>query len=187
MSTGTIDVMPESINVGGETNVMFGINNTGKVQLYNVTAKFEADSIQTEETYVGNIKPGETGNVDTMLTGVAATMDDGKIPITISYEDENGNVRTVSKELSLYVSEPLQEDFDWGMEAGNMENVDMEGGNSLKDRFLALSMPLRIVCVVVAVAAVAVMSAVVVKIVKKRKSKKQQRAEEEGIDDDEIL
>ncbi len=187
LSTGTIDVMPESINVGGETNVMFGINNTGKVQLYNVTAKFEADSIQTEETYVGNIKPGETGNVDTMLTGVAATMDDGKIPITISYEDENGNVSTVSKELSLYVSEPLPEDFDWGMEAGNMENVDMEGGNSLKDRFLALSMPLRIVCVVVAVAAVAVMSAVVVKIVKKRKSKKQQRAEEEGIDDDEIL
>ena len=55
---------------------MFGINNTGKVQLYNVTARFEADSIKTEETYVGNIKPGETGNVDTMLTGVAATMDE---------------------------------------------------------------------------------------------------------------
>ncbi len=50
---------------------MFGINNTGKVILYNVTVTFEADSIKTTDAYVGNIKPGETGNVDTMLTGVA--------------------------------------------------------------------------------------------------------------------
>ena len=73
LSTSTIDVMPDSLTVGSESNVMFGINNTGKVILYNVTVTFEADSIKTTDAYVGNIKPGETGNVDTMLTGVAPT------------------------------------------------------------------------------------------------------------------
>ena len=38
--------MPDAISVGEESNVMFSINNTGKVMLYNVNAVFEADSIQ---------------------------------------------------------------------------------------------------------------------------------------------
>ena len=67
--------MPDSIEVGTETNIMFPINNTGKVTLYNVTAIFEADSIQRAESYVGNIKPGESGNVDVMVAGAAPTMD----------------------------------------------------------------------------------------------------------------
>ena len=90
LSTSTIDVMPDSMTVGSESNVMFGINNTGKVILYNVTATFESDSINTTDAYVGNIKPGETGNVDVMLTGINPTMDDGTVKISISYEDENG-------------------------------------------------------------------------------------------------
>ena len=90
LSTSTIDVMPDTMTVGSESNVMFGINNTGKVILYNVTAAFEGDSIKTTDAYVGNIKPGDTGNVDIMLTGVAPTTDDGTIKIRITYEDENG-------------------------------------------------------------------------------------------------
>lgn len=107
LNTGTIEVMPDSITVGSETNVMFGINNTGKVMLYNVMAAFEAESIQPADAYVGNIKPGETGNVDVMLSGIAPTADDGKVKITISYEDENGEVSTEHKELSLWVMEEM--------------------------------------------------------------------------------
>ena len=102
LNTGTIEVMPNSIEVGNETNIMFPINNTGKVILYNVTAIFEADSIQRTESYVGNIKPGESGNVDAMITGTAATMDDGMIKLTITYEDENGVVTPVEKEEPVY-------------------------------------------------------------------------------------
>lgn len=117
LNTGTFEVMPDSISVGEESNVMFGINNTGKVTLYNVMARFEADSIQTTDTYVGNIKSGETGNVDCMVTGSAPTMDDGKVKVIISYEDENGEVSEVEKELTLYVSEP----------APDMDDMDMNG------------------------------------------------------------
>ncbi len=184
LSTSTIDIMPESISVGAETNVMFGINNTGKVQLYNVTVRFEGDSIKTEETYVGNIKPGETGNVDTMLTGVAATMDEGIIPIVISYEDENGNVSTEMKEMTLFVSESMPEDMDWDVEAGNMDDIEAEGQNSLKNKFMGLPIAARLA--MTGGAATAVIGAIVgIRVLlRRRKNKKQQLEEEEGIDDE---
>ena len=116
LNTSTIDVMPDAVEVGSETNVMFGINNTGKVILYNVMARFEADSIQPADAYVGNIKPGETGNVDTMLTAIAPTTDDGKVKIIISYEDENGVVSETEKEMLLNVSEAFSDDGMDGMD-----------------------------------------------------------------------
>ena len=113
LSTSNIDVMPDTMSVGSESNVMFGINNTGKVILYNVNVTFEGDSIKPVDTYVGNIKPGETGNVDTMLTGIAPTMDDGTIRLQIHYEDENGQAaEPVEKELNLMVTEEMETEFD---------------------------------------------------------------------------
>lgn len=112
LNTGTFEVMPDMIEVGDETNIMFPINNTGKVILYNVMVKFEADSVQTVESYVGNIKPGETGNVDCMVSAIAPS-EDGKVRVTISYEDENGEVSSEEKELQLFVSEPMPEEDFW--------------------------------------------------------------------------
>ncbi len=125
LNTGTIEVMPESIDVGNECNIMFPINNTGKVMLYNVTAIFEGDSIDRAEAYVGNIEPGKSGNVDVMITGAAPTMDDGKIRLTITYEDENGVVTPVEKEVQLMVTEPIV--YDEPMtEVGSMDDVEAE-------------------------------------------------------------
>ena len=106
-------MMPDSITVGGESNVMFGINNTGKVTLYNVSVKFTADSIKENNAYIGNIKPGSTGNVDVMLSAIAATTDDGTVKAEISYEDEYGNVSTETKEFELFVTEAME---DMGMD-----------------------------------------------------------------------
>ena len=116
MSVSNFELTPEAIEVGREANVMFGINNTGKVTLYNVEAIFEAESIRKTSSYVGNLKPGETGNVDVMLTGVAPTADDGTIPIRIRYEDVNGNESFHDQECTLYVSEPVPDDFMDGLD-----------------------------------------------------------------------
>ncbi len=107
LSVSNYDVMPESIDVGSESNVMFNINNTGKVILYNVTAEFKADSINDTSSYVGNIKPGESGSVDAMITGAAPTQDDGTIQVIISYEDVNGEVHTSEQTVNLMVNEPM--------------------------------------------------------------------------------
>lgn len=173
LSTSTIDVMPDTMTVGSESNVMFGINNTGKVILYNVTAAFEGDSIKTTDAYVGNIKPGDTGNVDIMLTGVAPTADDGTIKIRITYEDENGvTAEPVEKGLTLFVTEEMEDPFgmDVGMEAGAMDAEAEQP--SFWDRY-------KVLVIAGATAAVAVIAAVVIVIKKKRKA-----AKEEDVDDE---
>ena len=169
-STSTIEVMPESISVGSETNVMFGINNTGKVLLYNVTAVFEGDSIQKTDAYVGNIEPGKTGNVDAMISGIAPTADDGKIKITISYEDENGEVTEVEKEMNLLVTETMEEPADMDAMADMEEMMPEEPSAFSKYKWLIL---------LGAVAAAAGGTAVY----RRRKAKKKAQ-EEEDIDDE---
>lgn len=170
LSTSTIDVMPQNISVGGESNVMFGINNTGKVILYNVTVSFSGDSIRPVDAYVGNIQPGQTGNVDTMLTGIAPTADEGTINISIAYEDENGNAaEPVSREMTLYVSEPEPEpSWDDVMAEGQMEQ---EEPGFLQKYGLWLGL-----------GAVCVLGAAALLILKKRRKRRQ--AEEEDIDDE---
>jgi uncharacterized membrane protein len=114
MNVGNIEVIPETITVGGECNVMFSVNNLGRVTLYNVMVQFHGDSIRTSDAYVGNLESGKTGNVDVMLTGVAATQDDGRIIATISYENENGDTTSVDKELILYVNDDTPPDEIYG-------------------------------------------------------------------------
>lgn len=170
LSTSTIDVMPDTMTVGSESNVMFGINNTGKVILYNVTASFASDSIKPADAYVGNIKPGETGNVDVMLTGIAPTADDGKVKISISYEDENGvAAKPVEKELTLNVTEPEAEPADTDIEAGAM---NQEPAPSFWSKYKA-----ALIAAAAALAVVCIIAAAVIK--KKRKA-----AKEEDVDDE---
>ena len=172
LTTSNIEVMPASITVGSESNVMFGINNTGKVILYNVTVSFLGDSINPVDSYVGNIKPGETGNVDAMLSGVAPTMDDGTITISITYEDENGVLaEPVTKEMNLMVTEDMSMDEMW--DPAMTDPSLMEEEPSFWEKY-GLFVGLG--------AAAALIAAVVV--IRKLRAKKKAKEEEEEIDDE---
>lgn len=178
LNTGTIEVMPEEITVGSETNVMFPINNTGKVLLYNVTVAFEADSIVPTDTYVGNIKPGESGNVDVMLTGAAGTTDDGKVKILITYEDEYGEVQEpVEKELTLFVTEIPEETF--GEEMGMDPGIESE-----QPPEPPIAQQTLIILIAAAVVVALIIVAFVIVGVRKRKAKKRKFEESEGWDDE---
>ena len=176
LNTGTIEIMPDTISVGSETNVMFPINNTGKVLLYNVMVAFVGDSIQQTNSYVGNIKPGESGNVDAMISGTAPTMDDGKIKVMITYEDENGVVsEPIEKELSLTVTE--QEDLDPGMDgSGDFPVVTEPEGTS---KYGKIIIPAVIVVLVIGTIGT-------VYVLKKRKKKKETLEELEEENNNEI-
>ena len=67
--------------------------------------KFSAPFIKENSVYVGNIKPGESGNASALIQGTAVTNSEDKVNITISYEDENGVVATLDKEMELTVTE----------------------------------------------------------------------------------
>ena len=170
IDTSSIEVMPESIEVGSESNVMFSLYNIGKTQLYNTTVRFVGDSISGGETYLGNVAPGATGNVDAYLTGAAPTMDDGTIKIEITFEDEAGEATTVEKEMTLFVSEPYYPEMDMDM----MVDPGMEQGGGFKLWSVLLLAVLVIAIIVVIV------------VIRRKNKKKKAQAEELAALDEEL-
>lgn len=118
IDSGEVEIVPESIEVGNQSNIMFPVYNKGKTTLYNVQVDFIGDSIEGGSTFLGKLEPGATGNVDAMVTGIAATTDDGIIIARISYEDEAGNVSYIEKEITLFVMEPYYPEEDFGYDDG---------------------------------------------------------------------
>ncbi len=161
LDTGAAEIMPESIAVGEQSNVMFSIFNTGKTTLFNVKVNYESETVDSGITYLGNIAPGNTGNVDSMLTGIAPDTGGGTVKAVITYEDEAGNESRYEKDLNLLVYEMT---FDEGM----MENVPTE---PFEEEPAQKKIPLVAVIGIVA-AVVAVIVVVAVVISKKKKAKK---------------
>lgn len=169
VDVSSITAMPESLEIGNEANVMFSIYNVGKTKLYNVNVKFEADSISGGDTFIGNMDPGATGNVDAYLMGQAATMDDGTVKVLITYENEEGKEEKIEKTLTLFVSEPYYPEDMEGM--GMPEEMETEK-KGLPWWGIAL--------IVTAAVIVAVVVFVVIK--KKKRAKLQAQEELEVID-----
>lgn len=173
--SSTPEINPSNIMVGEQSNVMFQIYNTGKTTLYNVQVKFEADSVEGGDTFIGNLQPGATGNVDAMVTGIAATMDDGTVKAVITYEDEAGNQTREEKNITIFVSDIPVDD---GM---MMDPMPMEEEKTGPGMGVVIAIALGIV--VVAAAAVVAM----LRIRKKKKAAKQLAEDLMDLDKDETL
>lgn len=169
----TPEVVPGEITVGSQSNVMFSIYNTGKTTLYNVQVNFVADSIEEANAFVGNLASGATGNVDVMLTGASATMDDGTINLDISYEDNAGNVTVETRTITLYVSEEYFEEFimDDMMMEGEMEGGMEEGTGSNMRLIISIAAAVVIIAIIVGILV----------FVRLRKKKKEARLLEDDI------
>lgn len=158
IDTSSIEVTPQSIEVGGEANVSFSLYNIGKTKLYNASVKFQADSVTGGDTYLGNVDPGATGSVDAYLSGAAATTDDGKVKILITFEDESGEKTTVEKEMELYVTEMMNSDD------GMTDDGMMDDGSQSQGGFKIWYVLVPLVLILAAVVAVIV--------IRKKKAKK---------------
>lgn len=169
------EVMPGSISVGSEANIMFNIYNMGKTKLYNVQVKMDSDTISGGDAFVGNLDSGATGAVDMYVTGQSPTMDDGTVKIQITYEDEAGESTAIEKEISLFVSEASTEDFMGDDSMMDDYEIEGEGGGTTST---------IVVLVIIGVIVIAVVAGVVYM---KRKKKKEQMSLEEDLleaDDD---
>lgn len=173
LDTGTAELMPESIAVGEQSNVMFSVFNTGKTTLYNVKVNYESDTVESGITYLGNIAPGATANVDSMVTGIAPDTGEGIVKAVITYEDEAGNESRFEKDLNLNVYEMT---FDEGMMAeedfGAMEPVEPEKKKFPVWAFVGI------------IAAVIAVVAVVIVIIGKRRKAKKHKEDMDLLDDD---
>jgi hypothetical protein len=176
LDTGTADVTPDSIAVGEQSNVMFSVFNTGKTTLYNVKVTFEGGTVDEGMTYLGNITPGSTGNVDAMVTGLAADeTGEGMITAVITYEDESGNESRVEKEINLSVYDSYnEEEFydDYYTDDYNM------------DETVSATPAWVVPCIIVAVVLIIVI--IIVVIVKRKKAKKRKEELDLAEDEDDL-
>lgn len=167
------EVMPSSIEVGSESNIMFNIYNMGKTKLYNVQVKTDSETVSGGDAFIGNLDSGATGAVDIYVTGQSATMDEGMIKLLITYEDETGASTVIEKEVSLFVNEAMMDDFMGGddmMTDDPMMDGGMGGGSG------KYTVPAVIGVIVLA----GIISAVV--FLKRKKKKEQMSLEEDILD-----
>ena len=132
---------------------------------YNVKATFEGKNIKKSEVFIGNIESGATGSIDAMLEGKKISDGPAKVTMTLSYEDESGNISTTTKDLNLEVTEKVDDD---------------EAAASDMPEETQKSFP--VIPVVIAAVVIAVVAAVV--ILKKRKKKQLAEIEEEELLDE---
>ena len=161
------EISPQTIEVGGETNVMCSLYNLGRIKLYNAKARFEGNGIKKQEIFIGNVEAGATGSIDAMLQGEKVTNGNSKITMTLSYEDESGNISETTKDFELEVTEAV-DDSDMYMNTDG----DVDAGSS--------GFPVVPVVVVIVIIA-GVVAAVV--FVKKKKKKQMLNEEEELLDE----
>lgn len=173
LDTSSAEIMPESIAVGEQSNVMFSVYNTGKTTLYNVKVSYKSDTVDEALTYLGNIAPGQTGSVDSMVTGVAADTGEGIVKAIISYEDEAGNETQVEKDLNLSVYEMMFDD----------PGMDM-GGEAFEDGGEESKQGLPIVAIVIGIVAVIAVIVVIAVIISKKKKAKQHKEDMDLLDED---
>lgn len=161
------EISPQTIEVGGETNVMCSLYNLGRIKLYNAKARFEGNGIKKQEIFIGNVDAGATGSIDAMLQGEKVTNGNSKITMTLSYEDESGNISETTKDFELEVTEAV-DDSDMYMNTDG----DVDAGSS--------GFPVVPVVVVIVIIAGAVAAVV---FVKKKKKKQMLNEEEELLDE----
>ncbi len=156
------EINPESFSVDDEANVMCNLYNLGRIKLYNVKATFEGNCIEKEEVFVGNVESGATASIDAMLKGTKASQGPEPVTMTMSYENEEGEVTSETKELMLEVTEVSET----GMEEGMMPLEEEKSGG------------FPLVPIVIAIGLIAVIAAVVI-ILKERKKRLRKSQEEE--------
>ncbi len=103
------EILPDQIEVDGESNIMFSIYNLGKITLYNVKVSFEGDCISGGEAFLGKIEAGGTGNVDVTVTGEKGSEEGQKPKVVITYEDDAGNQSEYKEEIDLTVTGGMSE------------------------------------------------------------------------------
>lgn len=107
--TSAPQVAPEVLQVGQDGSVSFNVHNQGKTKLFNAKATVkDGQAVSGEEIFIGTIEPGSSGAVDMIVS--AQEESEKPLVIEVTYEDVDGTVTSLSKEVPLSVM-PMMEEF----------------------------------------------------------------------------
>lgn len=124
--------IPTMIWPGENTNVVLSYVNKGRADIYNLTAKIEGNIDDPNQVQnLGNIKAGDSGTVKFSVSSMEAG---GMVSavITVTYENEKGDVSTITKDFTCEVydnsGELIDPGLDPGLDPGFEEPVEEDTG-----------------------------------------------------------
>ena len=124
--------IPTMIWPGENTNVVLSYVNKGRADIYNLTAKIEGNIDDPNQVQnLGNIKAGDSGTAKFSVSSMEAG---GMVSavITVTYENENGDVSTITKDFTCEVydnsGELIDPGLDPGLDPGFEEPVEEDTG-----------------------------------------------------------
>lgn len=169
--TSSFQVMPESVMVGQQASVTFSINNLGKTKLYNARVKVaDGQGVAPAESFVGNVDGGASGAVD--MTLQAAKESTSPIRVEVTYEDANGTVTSMERELTLFITPQVNPEPFPPVEP----EVPAAGG-----------FPMALVWGLVALAVLILLTVVIVRVRRKRRHSQVQDSDMALLDGDPLV
>ena len=107
--------LPEYLSMGEEGYASVSFVNKGKGTIYNVSAEITGEGITTTEgnQFIGNVASGTESSADfTIQTSQSGTI---SALLTVSYEDEKGNIKELTKDFTITVEEMYMGDMNGDM------------------------------------------------------------------------
>ncbi len=101
--------------MGEEGYAYVSFVNKGKGTIYNVSAEITGEGITTTEgnQFIGNVASGTESSADfTIQTSQSGTI---SALLTVSYEDEKGNIKELTKDFTITVEEMYMGDMNGDM------------------------------------------------------------------------
>lgn len=160
----------DTIYLGESISVTLNFVNKGKNPVSNLEASISGENLGADMTqqYIGNVNAGTENSVDFDLMPTAAGPLSGTI--TLTYESEDGSLKTVTKDFSSNVVEMPVYDDPGMMDPGMVDPGVQQGGFPVWG----------IVLIVLAVAVVA--AVILLRVRKKKKAAALARLEDEDED-----
>ena len=163
---------PEVINMGEETYGSVSFVNKGKGTIYNVSAELRGEGFTTTEgnQFVGNVASGTESSADFTISPTQAGSINAQLVIT--YENEQAEEKTITKDITFTVEEMMFED------PGMMPGID-----DMPTEPSQTGMPLWAWAVIVVLVAGVVVTVVVIVRKKIKKRKENEKLMEEDDED----
>lgn len=109
------DVYSDTVKVGEDVEFMAQINNLGDGTLYNVSAVISGKHVEKQESYIGNVEPGKSGNIDILTRAIAMTEPTdvrAEDYLIVTYEDREGNKHEEQVDVFFSIDTVKYEDLE---------------------------------------------------------------------------
>lgn len=103
-------ILPKKVIQGDNQTVTINLINTGKSTVYNCTIDFDIEHLQSGgSTFAGNIEPAQSSTATANLRVDSNSEGEVKGKITITYEDDYGEVYTETVDVSTVIEKKVEQ------------------------------------------------------------------------------